>query len=407
MANLTVTPGYTFTSNEAVTLAKLNSLGSPTVSTADVSSQDFETTETLTGAGACSLSKRVTLFNNTSGGPYAMTLAAGSYTGHEKFVMALNGSSSAVFNLTVSSAGNGIGVLVFPSAATARGVWLKWDGAAWQWVGTGDVYEEKTGDATASGFGTTVLDKASGTATLTLPAGTFKGQAKRIVVKTAGCTWTVSGTFANSVTSTTLVSTGCNALDLTWDGAAWQGGPEIGPPAAASNTVSAYRVQTAGLGWVDLVPAGAIMPFAMETVPSGWLYCNGDSLLRADYPRLFNAIGTVWGAADGTHFNLPDLCGRFIRGMDDGRARDPNAGARTASNAGGATGDEVGTLQSDALKDHTHGSQIWQTPGGATTSLTSVAGAADGWGNSGAVNSPNAGYETRPKNAAVYFCIKF
>ncbi len=401
MANLTVTAGYTFTANEAVTLAKLNSLGLPTVSTADVSSQDFESTETLTGAGACSLTHRVTLFNNTSGGPYAMTLAAGSYTGHEKFVMALNGSGSSVFNLTVSSAGNGVGVLVFPSAATARGVLLKWDGAAWQWAGTGDVYEEKTGDATASGFGTTVLDKASGTATLTLPAGTFKGQAKRIVVKTAGCTWTVSGTFANSVTSTTLVSTGCNALDLTWDGAAWQGGPEIGPPAAASNTVSAYRVQTAGKGWVDLVPAGAVMPFAMNSAPAGWLPCDGSPVSRTgDYARLFNAIGTTHGAGDGsTTFNVPDLRGMFIRGVG-------THGTETTAVSG-----SFGAVQTDQNAEHTHtlsapampkaGINNWNG-GGSYGGDSSYAPGTD----SPTINN-SGGTEARPNNIALLYCIKF
>jgi len=41
--------------------------------------------------------------------------------------------------------------------------------------------------------------------------------------------------------------------------------------------------------------------------PAGWLVCDGTSLLRASYPSLFAAIGTTYGAVDGTHFNLPDL----------------------------------------------------------------------------------------------------
>ena len=393
MANLTVTPGYTFTNNEPLTLAHLNALGAPTVSTADVSAQDFETSETLTAAGACSLTKRVTLLNQTVGGPFAMTLAAGSYTGHEKFVLALNGASSAVFNLTVSSAGNGLGVLVFPSAATDRGVLLKWDGAAWQWVGTGDVYEEKTGTGTASGFGVTVLDKNSSTATLTLPAGTFKGQRKRVIVKTAGCVWTVSGTFANSVTSTTMESTAVNDLDLVWDGAAWQGDVGVGAPAASSSSVSVNRVLTAGAGWVDLVPAGAVMSFAMNSAPTGWLACNGAAVSRTTYARLFDAISTVHGVGDGsTTFNVPDLRGMFIRGVG-------THGTETTAVSG-----SFGAVQTDQNAEHTHTVNT-----GALIRISPTAGgefdAGGGLGEALVINN-SGGTEARPNNIALLYCIK-
>jgi microcystin-dependent protein len=41
------------------------------------------------------------------------------------------------------------------------------------------------------------------------------------------------------------------------------------------------------------------------------LLCQGQSVLRATYPNLFSAIGTTFGAADGTHFTLPDMRNRF------------------------------------------------------------------------------------------------
>jgi Phage Tail Collar Domain len=51
-------------------------------------------------------------------------------------------------------------------------------------------------------------------------------------------------------------------------------------------------------------PIGTIKDFGMSTMPEGYL-ALGTSELRTDYPALFNEIGTVWGAVDGTHFNLP------------------------------------------------------------------------------------------------------
>ena len=65
---------------------------------------------------------------------------------------------------------------------------------------------------------------------------------------------------------------------------------------------------------VDDTPTGVVYPFAgpIANIPAGYLLCNGASLLRASYPALFSAIGTIYGAADGSHFNLPDYRDRMI-----------------------------------------------------------------------------------------------
>ena len=63
------------------------------------------------------------------------------------------------------------------------------------------------------------------------------------------------------------------------------------------------------------VPAGVTTDYAGNTVPDGWLLCDGSSVLRADYPDLFIAIGVLWGSVDGTHFNLPDSDGKTVRGF--------------------------------------------------------------------------------------------
>lgn len=71
-------------------------------------------------------------------------------------------------------------------------------------------------------------------------------------------------------------------------------------------------------------PAGSIVPYAGNTVPAGYLVCDGASLLRAEYPGLFTAIGTLWGTADGTHFNIPDFQRRFLQGeSNDGTGNTP------------------------------------------------------------------------------------
>lgn len=105
----------------------------------------------------------------------------------------------------------------------------------------------------------------------------------------------------------------------------------------------------AGVSFSQFIPSGVVLPFAGTTAPAGFLLCNGAAVSRSTYGNLFQAIGTVHGAGDGsTTFHLPDYRGRFLRGADAGAARDPDRATRTAANSGGATGDSVGSVQSNA-----------------------------------------------------------
>ena len=68
---------------------------------------------------------------------------------------------------------------------------------------------------------------------------------------------------------------------------------------------------TSGAGVLSFgypVAPGFIAPYAGTGTPTGWLECNGQNVSRTDYAALFTAIGTTWGAGDGsTTFTLPDL----------------------------------------------------------------------------------------------------
>lgn len=64
-----------------------------------------------------------------------------------------------------------------------------------------------------------------------------------------------------------------------------------------------------------IVPVGSIYWYTSETIPDGFLLCDGSNIGRTDYASLFAVIGTVFGAGDGsTTFTLPDLRAAFIRG---------------------------------------------------------------------------------------------
>ncbi len=65
-------------------------------------------------------------------------------------------------------------------------------------------------------------------------------------------------------------------------------------------------------------PPGSMIAFAGKAIPEGWLLCNGALVSRTTYARLFAAIGTAWGAGDGsTTFKLPDADGRVMQGVTD------------------------------------------------------------------------------------------
>lgn len=63
------------------------------------------------------------------------------------------------------------------------------------------------------------------------------------------------------------------------------------------------------------VPAGTVQMFAGNTIPAGWLLCDGSAVSRTDYAKLFSAIGTIYGAGDrSTTFALPNLIDRVVQG---------------------------------------------------------------------------------------------
>ena len=96
------------------------------------------------------------------------------------------------------------------------------------------------------------------------------------------------------------------------------------------------------------IPVGTVVPFAgpASNVPNGWLLCDGAEVDRTTFADLFGVIGTSHGEGDGaTTFNLPDYRGRFLRGVDSGQGRDPDATSRGRMNPGGSTGDSVGSVQ--------------------------------------------------------------
>lgn len=100
-------------------------------------------------------------------------------------------------------------------------------------------------------------------------------------------------------------------------------------------------------GPVAPIVAGIISPFAGSVPPMGWMICNGAAVSRTTYPDLFTAIGTTYGAGDGTStFNLPDLRGRVAVGLDPNQTEFDNLGEKG--------GEKTHTLTTAEMPAHTH-----------------------------------------------------
>jgi len=164
------------------------------------------------------------------------------------------------------------------------------------------------------------------------------------------------------------------------------------------------------------LPPAMIVPYAGSgDVGVEWLLCDGREVSRITYSRLFAAIGITHGQGNTTTtFNLPDYRGRFLRGTDNmgtgagAAGRDPDTASRTAMAAGGTTGNNVGSIQADQYKSHTHAlnENRIQTivSGDLPSGFSHVGGGSEGYTT--ITQTAMGGNETRPLNAYTNFLIK-
>ena len=180
--------------------------------------------------------------------------------------------------------------------------------------------------------------------------------------------------------------------------------PKLGTESAGSTGEYLQKTAT-GMDWAPLVvpasvPAGSVHMFATATVPADYLVADGSDVSRTTYADLFIAIGTTYGAGDGsTTFTLPDLRNYFIRGAD------PNGGRAVGDVEADAT-----AVNGLSLNDpgHAHGQGLRSSGGSIGGGTSNGAG-----GNYSSTSSANTNItfsssdtETRPVNVALLYAIK-
>lgn len=167
-----------------------------------------------------------------------------------------------------------------------------------------------------------------------------------------------------------------------------------------ANTRTYQRTRTAGVWgpWYRLrqsapeiqtiaVPAGVEAYHAGLSAPNGWLVRDGSAVSRTTYFALFAAIGTLYGAGDGsTTFNLPDdlTPGNFTR-----------AGTPDAVNYADTVGPHQHQLPVRSNANSANGFvEDADSSGTAQTAYTEASG-------------PNIGAETAPRHSRKLPIIKF
>jgi microcystin-dependent protein len=181
---------------------------------------------------------------------------------------------------------------------------------------------------------------------------------------------------ANTLTATTLTATSIttSVLDVTQI----QGG---GATFTGNVSATQYYGGGANLTGIVAVPSGAVFPFAGAAAPSGFFLCYGQAVSRTTYSALFAAIGTIYGAGNGsTTFTLPDIRGRAVAGQDDMGGASANrltgtSGSVNGDTLGGTGGAETHTLTTAELAAHTHGAGSYRIQTGGDAAQSSANGA--------------------------------
>lgn len=190
---------------------------------------------------------------------------------------------------------------------------------------------------------------------------------------------------AKWVTRKPVINTNDHAIKIGWSGSRLKA-----------------TIDTTDIGNIvfDKNLSGQVGYFAMTTPPQGWMKANGAAVSRSAYSSLFAAIGTTFGAGDGsTTFNLPDLRGEFLRGFDDGRGVDNNR--------------VFGSWQVDDFLSHKHISYFGDTPDAITypngyySTGNPGSSASHDMDNAYPYTSNTGGVETRPRNISFLACIKY
>ena len=112
---------------------------------------------------------------------------------------------------------------------------------------------------------------------------------------------------------------------------------------------------------VMTIPIGSIIMWSLNTIPDGWLECNGQSINKTEnnnrYLALFNVISHTFGGS-GDNFNLPNIIDKVPY-------------YTTSQNIGQTGGANTYTITSANIPTHNHGGSVNTSDNGSQSNITS------------------------------------
>jgi hypothetical protein len=366
-----------------------------------------------TGGGSIDTTGSLSLTSTGTGATNSLLITSATSTG---FDMTLNNTTSATYKIRSSDD-------LQISTPSTRGIEIN--------SGTGGILLTTTGNVTQTTSGT-ITETATGDINITSSSNDINLTSTDMRLETTfgainlasnngGGMTAVNGnlTLLSSVGSVFMNSYGASVIN--------GGSSQINSSSTTAMTSTSNTTITSSTGDIDMlaengeisldtpairiansfttfsfIPTGTIHSSVVNTVPLGYLRCNGQAVSRSTYSRLFSAINTTFGSGDGiTTFNVPNFQGAFLRGQGN-------------QTVGGVTytAPAIGTAQQDQVLETT----VYATnegfrdcASGARECVARRRITADPVDTDTGIlpQFQRQGTENRPMNYAVYYNIKF
>ena len=186
---------------------------------------------------------------------------------------------------------------------------------------------------------------------------------------------------------------------------------------ANSITTDTLSVSGKPINGDSLTPVGSVLAYIALSPPIGWVICDGQSLnaiTNTQYETLWTLIGLTFGGTGKADFKVPDLRGEFIRGWANGRTEGTPAVPVDS-------GRVFASKQEMQLQSHKHTTpnsdcRTYSANGYGTDYLNYWCDSEwyglgqaplSGDGNHPENTTAKIGTETRPRNVALNYIIKF
>lgn len=202
----------------------------------------------------------------------------------------------------------------------------------------------------------------------------------------------------DSYGNTAIASDYISQAYFTMDFLAGGKGIGIGTVASCDESEHPNGLLTCAMDAVFTSMAGEIKMWAGNTIPKGWLSCDGSEVSKATYPKLYQAIGDLWGTpTNSSNFMLPNLNGRVPVGY--------NSSDTDFATVGKMSGEKTHKLTVNEMPSHRHSSGLYDVIDRFGSGTRDAAGSYSGYGSS--INTGYTGGDGYHNNLQPYAVIKY